>query len=113
MGHPSMPPTSIYPSPCSKKSRSSQIQPYTPNGKWRRIVDDLQCEVDVNTVMFMLYVGTWDLLMQPDVLLDREQLHYTSVHCKAWTKSVTSPIFPTLRTTECDRWPLTPQSGRS
>ncbi|XP_033963999.1 rap1 GTPase-GDP dissociation stimulator 1-A [Pseudochaenichthys georgianus] len=26
-----MPPTSIYPSPCSKKSRSSQIQPYTPN----------------------------------------------------------------------------------
>ncbi|KAK5906207.1 hypothetical protein CgunFtcFv8_002093 [Champsocephalus gunnari] len=31
MGHPSMPPTYIYPSPCSKKSRSSQIQPYTPN----------------------------------------------------------------------------------
>ncbi|KAK5881505.1 hypothetical protein CesoFtcFv8_022291 [Champsocephalus esox] len=26
-----MPPTYIYPSPCSKKSRSSQIQPYTPN----------------------------------------------------------------------------------
>ena len=79
MGHPSMPPTYSYPSPCSKKSRSSQIQPYTPNGKWRRIVDDLQCEVDVNTVMFMLYVSTWDLLMQPHVLLDREQLHYTSV----------------------------------
>ncbi|KAL3051728.1 hypothetical protein OYC64_001875 [Pagothenia borchgrevinki] len=31
MGHPSMPPTYSYPSPCSKKSRSSQIQPYTPN----------------------------------------------------------------------------------
>ncbi|XP_033974919.1 rap1 GTPase-GDP dissociation stimulator 1 [Trematomus bernacchii] len=26
-----MPPTYSYPSPCSKKSRSSQIQPYTPN----------------------------------------------------------------------------------
>ncbi|XP_034070466.1 rap1 GTPase-GDP dissociation stimulator 1 [Gymnodraco acuticeps] len=31
MGHPSMPPTYSYPSPCSKNSRSSQIQPYTPN----------------------------------------------------------------------------------
>ncbi|KAK5851104.1 hypothetical protein PBY51_001923 [Eleginops maclovinus] len=31
MGHPNMPPTYTYPSPCSKKSRSSEIQPYTPN----------------------------------------------------------------------------------
>ncbi|KAJ4941154.1 hypothetical protein JOQ06_027441 [Pogonophryne albipinna] len=31
MGHPRMSPTYSYPSPCNKKSRSSQIQPYTPN----------------------------------------------------------------------------------